>query len=341
MHDNVDYVKSAHRHRFAGLDAPPRRRIPAMKRVGLLVAAGCALALALLLCIFGVGDRAGALSNWQAFVLGAVQGFTELLPISSSGHLILVPWAADWTYLEVHPGFNKTFDVALHLGTLVAVVAYFWRELLGLVRAWFRSVRARSVRDTDERIAWIVIIATVPAVLVGAAASNVIERTLGDPWQIALFLAAGAIVLYIVDRFPTDRSLGKLSFGNAVFLGVSQTLALAPGVSRSGIVITAGRILRLDRDSAARISFYLLVPVVFGAAVYQGTKDVLLAGLPPGSAGPFLVGMLTAAVTGLAAIWVLLDYVRRHTYTIFVVYRLALAALIAIAIATNLRSSTF
>lgn len=312
-----------------------------MKRVGLIVAAGAALVTALLLCIFGIGDQAGSLSNWQAFVLGAVQGFTELLPISSSGHLILVPWIADWTYLEQHPDFHKTFDVSLHLGTLVAVVAYFWAELVDLVRAWLRSVRARAVRDTDERVAWIVIIATIPAVVVGAASSDVIERRLGEPWQIAVFLAVGAVVLYAVDRRPTDRGLGELNLKHGLFLGIAQTLALAPGVSRSGIVISAGRLLRLNRDAAARVSFYLLVPVVFGAAAYQGTKDVLLADLPPGTGGPFVVGMLTAAVTGLAAIWVLLDYVRRHTYTVFVVYRLVLAALILLVIAAGARSATF
>jgi undecaprenyl-diphosphatase len=312
-----------------------------MKRVGIIVAAGVALGVAVLLCILGVGERAGALSNWQALVLGAVQGFTELLPISSSGHLILVPWLFEWTYLEQNDGFNRTFDVALHLGTLVAVVAYFWAEFGRLLGAWWRSARARTIRDADERVAWVVVVATIPAVIVGAALSGPIERHLGEPWQIAIFLAVGALVLYAVDRQPTDRSLGDLTFGKAIFLGVAQTLSLAPGVSRSGIVISAARYLRLDRDSAARISFYLLVPVTFGAVVYEGVNDVLLTGLPPGSAGPFVVGMLTAAVTALAAIWILLDYVRRHTYTLFVVYRLAVAAIILVVIAADARPSTF
>jgi undecaprenyl-diphosphatase len=252
-----------------------------------------------------------------------------------------VPWIADWTYLEENEGFNRTFDVALHLGTLVAVVAYFWHELLELVVAWWRSVRARAIRDANERVAWIVVVATIPAVIVGAAAAGVIERRLGEPWQIAIFLALGALILYLVDRLPTDRSLGDLTFRNGIFLGVAQTLALAPGVSRSGIVITAARYLRLDRDAAARISFYLLVPVTFGAVVYEGVSDVLLTGLPPGSAGPFVVGMLTASVTALAAIWILLDYVRRHTYTVFVVYRLVVAAIILLIIVTGARPSTF
>ena len=312
-----------------------------MKRVGIIVAAGVALGVAVLLCILGTGETAGALSNWQAFFLGAVQGFTELLPISSSGHLILVPWLFDWTYLELNPEFNKTFDVALHLGTLVAVVAYFWGELIRLAKAWWASVRARAIRNADERVAWVVIVATIPAVIVGAALSGPIERHLGEPWQIAIFLAVGALILYAVDRFPTDKGLGDLTFGKAIFLGIAQTLALAPGVSRSGIVISAARYLGLDRDAAARISFFLLVPVVFGAAVFEGVKDVALAGLPPGSAGPFVVGMISAAVTGLAAIWILLDYVRRHTYTVFVVYRLVVAAIIFLIIALDARPSTF
>ncbi len=312
------------------------------QRVGIVVVAGVALAIALLLCILGVGDSSTALTDWQAFVLGAVQGFTELLPVSSSGHLILVPWLFDWTYLEAHPDFNKTFDVALHVGTLVAVVAYFWRELGELVGAWWHSLRARAVKTADERVAWIVIIATIPAALAGAVGESFIEKRLGEPWQIAIFLALGAVLLYLADRRPTDRAIEDLDYGRGFSLGLAQTLALAPGVSRSGIVITLGRFLRLDRDSAARISFFLLIPVVFGAALFKGLKDIAFGGgLPPGSGGPFVVGMLTAAATGLAAIWFLLGYVRRHTYTVFVVYRLVAAAIILLLIATGARSSTF
>jgi undecaprenyl-diphosphatase len=311
-------------------------------RAGIVAAAGVALGAALLLCVIGAGDSASRVTDWQAFVLGAVQGLTELLPISSSGHLILVPWLFDWTYLEAHPDFNKTFDVALHVGTLVAVIAYFWRELGELLAAWWQSVRARAVRTPNERVAWIVIIATIPAALAGALGESVIEDHLGDPWQIAVFLAVGAVALYLADRRPTDRSIEELGYGRGFSLGVVQALALAPGVSRSGIVITLARALRLDRDSAARISFFLLVPVVFGAALFKGLKDIVLGGgLPPGSGGPFLVGMLTAAATGLLAISFLLGYVRRHTYTVFVVYRLVAAAVIVLVIATDVRSSTF
>src|SRR5262249_1593643 len=260
-----------------------------MRRVGILATAGAGLVLAALLAALGVGEDSAKVTDWQAFALGAVQGFTELLPISSSGHLILVPWLFDWTYLKEHPDFNKTFDVALHLGTLVAVVAYFWRDVVRLVAAWVRSVGARAVRTDDERIAWFVVIATVPAVIAGAVGESFIEDHLGDPWQIAVLMAVFALVLYLVDRFPTDRQIPDLTYRRSLFVGTAQCLALAPGVSRSGIVITAGRRLRLDRDSAARFSFLLLIPVVFGAAAVKGLKDVALTGLPAASAGAFVV----------------------------------------------------
>jgi undecaprenyl-diphosphatase len=312
-----------------------------MGRVGILVAAGVALCVAVVLTVLGVGETPGGLTNWQALVLGAVQGATELLPISSSGHLIVVPWLFDWTYLEQHPDVNKTFAVALHLGTLIAVVVYFWADLVRLAAAWWHSVRARGVRGGDERLAWYVLIATIPAVIAGAAGESLIEDHLGEPWQIAVVIAVFAALLYLADRLPTDRRLGDLTARRALYAGLAQVLALIPGVSRSGVVITAGRAMRLDRDAAARFSFLLLVPVVLGAAVFKGVKDVLLAGLPPGSAAPFVVGTVTAAVVGFAAIWLLLDYVRRHTYTLFVVYRLALAAFILVVIASGGRSATF
>jgi undecaprenyl-diphosphatase len=309
-------------------------------RIGVALA-GAALALAVVLAAFRVGEAAGKLSDWQALVLGVVQGATELLPISSSGHLILVPWAAGWQYLQQHPDFNKTFDVALHLGTLVAVVIYFWRDIVRLVRAWVESVRRRRIETQDERVAWYVAVATVPAAIVGAVGEDFIERQLGDPWQIAILLAVFAILLWLADRLPQRRSMDEIGWMGAVGIGLAQCLALMPGTSRSGVTITAGRFLKLDRDSAARLSFLLLVPIVFGASVLKGVKDVAFGELPPGSAGPFVVGMLAAAVVGLAAIWALLGFVRRHTYTVFVVYRLVLAAAIFVAIASGWRGRNF
>ena len=312
-----------------------------MRRVGILAVAGAALAVAVGLTLAGAGDDPGALPNWQALVLGLVQGATELLPISSSGHLILVPWLFEWEYLETHEEFNQTFDVALHVGTLVAVVAYFWGDLVRLAAAWLGSVRRRRIEGPEERIAWFVAVATVPAALVGALGEDLIAEHLGEPWQIAIFLAAFGVLLWVADRTAPRRRMSDLGPVTALAVGLAQSLALMPGVSRSGITITAARFLGLDRDSAARISFLLLVPIVLGASLWKGVTDVLLSDLPPGSAGPFAVGMIASAASGLLAIWALLGYVRRHDYSLFVVYRLLVAAFVLLLILANVREPTF
>ena len=313
-------------------------------RRGRLLLYGLAFAgllVAVVLAAARVGEEAGRLSDWQALVLGLVQGLTELLPISSSGHLILVPWLADWRYLEDHPEFNKTFDVALHLGTLVAVVAYFWPDVVRLVRAWLVSVRRRGIASADERVAWLVAIATLPAGAAGAVGEDVIEEHLGQPWQIAIFLSAFALLLFVADRRPERRDIADLGLWSALGVGCAQAIALAPGVSRSGVTITAGRLLALDRDSAARLSFLLLIPIVFGAVLLKGLKDVVFGNLPAGSTGPFVVGTVAAAASGVFAISALLGYVRRHDYSPFVVYRLLAAAAIVTAIASGVRDATF
>jgi undecaprenyl-diphosphatase len=297
--------------------------------------------VAVVLAAFRMGEKPGRLSDWQALILGVTQGATELLPISSSGHLILVPWAANWHYLETHESFNKTFDVALHLGTLVAVVFYFWGDIVRYVVAWVGSVRRRRVDTADERIAWAVAAATIPAAIAGAAGEDFIENHLGDPWQIAVALAVFAALLWLADRLPERRHLDELGVKNGFLIGLAQVLALVPGVSRSGVTITASRAWQVDRDSAARFSFLLLVPVVLGAVVYKGTKDVILNPLPAGSTGPFVVGMLASVAVGLAAIQALLGYLRRHDYSVFVVYRIALAIAIVVLIVSNVRGSSF
>ncbi|MEX0850760.1 MAG: undecaprenyl-diphosphatase UppP [Gaiellaceae bacterium] len=312
-----------------------------MRRSRVYSVAGAAFGLALVLTIVGVADDPDALTNWQALVLGLVQGLTELLPISSSGHLILVPWVSEWTYLEENDRFNQTFDVALHLGTLVAVAAYFWGDIVRLVRAFVGSVGRRRIQTPDERIAWFVLVATIPAGAAGLLGEDLIADHLGEPWQIAILLAAGALLLFWADRFPQERAMGDLGLRHAVAMGFAQALALAPGVSRSGITITAGRLMGLDRDGAARFSFLLLLPTVLGAVVLKGVGDVLLGDLPNGWQGPFLVGTLAALGSGLLAIDWLLGYVRRHTYDVFVWYRLAAAAIIALLILSGVREATF
>ncbi len=312
-----------------------------MGRVGIYGCAAAALIVAVVLALAGVGEAAGALTDWQALVLGLVQGFTELLPISSSGHLILVPWLFDWTYLETHDAFNQTFDVALHLGTLIAVAAYFWHEVVDLLRGLVSSIRKRRIETTNERIVWLLAAATVPAALVGALGEDFIVEHLGEPWQIAICFIVFGLLLWAADRSPTTRVMEDVRLRDALGIGLAQALALMPGVSRSGITITAARFLKLDRDSAARFSFLLLLPTTLGAVVFKGTKDVLLADLPPGSTGPFVVGTLAAVAGGLIAIRLLLDYVRRHTYSVFVAYRLIAAGVIILLIATGARSATF
>jgi undecaprenyl-diphosphatase len=311
------------------------------RRVGVLLIAGAALLTTAVLAFAGAGESPGALSNGQAFVLGVVQGLTELLPISSSGHLILVPWLAEWEFLEQNDEFHQTFDVALHLGTLVAVAVYFWTTIAQLVRAWLRSVRKRRVESRDERIAWVIAIATIPAAVVGALGEELIAERLGEPWQIAVLLAVFALVLWVADRTKPRRAPADLGVRGALALGLAQALALAPGVSRSGVTIAAARFLGLDREEAANVSFLLLVPITLGAVLWKGVTDVLLGDLPPGWSGPFLVGTIAAAGSGLLAVWGLLAYVRRHTYTVFVVYRLVVAALVVLLIASGVREAGF
>ena len=312
-----------------------------MRRAAVIGAVAAAMVVAGALALARVGEEPGALSNRQALLLGVVQGLTELLPVSSSGHLILVPWLADWTYLEQHDEFNQTFDVALHLGTLVAVVAYFRHDLARVFVAFVRSLRHRRLGTSDERIAWAIALATLPAAGAGAAGESSIVEHLGEPWQIAILLAVFGGVLWLADRRPERRSLEELSVRSAVAIGLAQVAALMPGVSRSGITISAGRFLGLDRESAARFSFLLLVPITLGAVLFKGVTDVLPGNLPPGWVGPFLVGGLAAAVSGFAAIWALLGYVRRHDYSLFVLYRLALAAAVLFLIASGVRQATF
>lgn len=312
-----------------------------MRRAVVLLVAGVALAVALVLALAGVGDDPDKLTNSQALVLGVVQGATELLPISSSGHLIIVPWLFEWTYLEENDAFNQTFDVSLHLGTCIAVGAYFWRDVVELVRAWLGTLRTRRISSPTERLAWAVAVATVPAAIVGFALEDPIANHLGEPWQIAIFLAAFGLLLGWADRRPGPDALAQVTVRKGLWVGLAQCLALMPGVSRSGITITASRFLGLDRDASARLSFLLLLPITLGAVLFKGLTDVVLADLPSGMTGPFMVGVLASLGTGLVAILGLLDYVRRHTYDLFVVYRVVLGIAILLVVATGVRSATF
>jgi undecaprenyl-diphosphatase len=280
------------------------------------------------------------MSTLEALLLGIVQGLTEFLPISSSGHLILVPWLQDYTFLLDNPDFNKTFDVALHAGTLVAAIAYFRREVVELTVGFLAAVRKRSIATPEERVAVAIAVGTVPAVIAGGLGSGFIEDHLGEPWMIAIQLIVFGALLMYADRLPQRRALGGATIRDGWYIGLAQVLALAPGTSRSGITITAGRYLGLDRDAAARFSFLLLIPVVAGATLFKGL-DVVREGLPDGVAGPMVVGTIAAAVSGYLAIAFLLRLVRTTSYRPFVLYRYAAGAAVLLIIATGLRPPTF
>jgi undecaprenyl-diphosphatase len=280
------------------------------------------------------------MNELQALILGIVQGLTEPLPVSSSGHLILVPWIGDFTYLREHEQFNKTFDVALHIGTLAGVVFYFRTEVAMMARGGLRLVTRRRVDTADDRLALLMVIGTIPAVIVGGLGEDFIDTKLGEPWQIAILLAAFGLLLGWADRRPERHGLEAVGPKQALQIGLFQAMSLVPGVSRSGVTITAGRMIGLDRDAAARFAFYLLIPSTFGAIVFKGV-GVVFDGLPDGVVGPMLVGVAASAVTGYVAVAWLLRFVRTRSYDIFVGYRLLIAAAVAIVIISGFRDATF
>ena len=280
------------------------------------------------------------MSNLEALLLGVVQGLTEFLPISSSGHLIIVPWLQNYTFLTENDAFNKTFDVALHGGTLIAAIAYFRTEVWQLIVGFVSAVRKRAIETPGERLAVAIAIGTIPAVIAGGLASDFIDEHLGEPWMIAVQLIFFAALLDWADRKPQQRPLERSKVRDGAWIGIAQVLALAPGTSRSGITITAARFLGLDRDAAARFSFLLLIPIVAGATLFKGISAVH-DGLPPGVGGPMVVGTVAAAVSGYAAIVFLLRLVRAGSYRPFVLYRYAAGIAILLVIATGLRPSTF
>ncbi len=272
-------------------------------------------------------------------MLGITQGITEFAPVSSSGHLIIVPWLFGWTILE-NPDLNKTFDVALHIGTLVGALAYFRSDVARYVTALVRSIRRRSITTVDERLAWALVVGTVPGAVAGAAFEGVIQDRLGQPWLIAVMLVVFGVVLVVVDAAaPVRREMTNLSIRDGLVLGVAQAVALQPGVSRSGVTITAARAMGLDRESSARFSFLLALPVIAGAGVFKGI-DLLRTGLPAGMAGPFAWGMVSSAVSGFVVIWFLLAYLRRHSFVAFLTYRIALAGVVFAVILADVRPAS-
>ena len=278
------------------------------------------------------------MSILQAIVLGLVQGATEFAPVSSSGHLILVPWFFGWMLIG-DADVRKSFDVALHMGTLLGALIYFREDVARYAVAWVRSIGTRRLSTPDERIAWALVVGTVPGAIAGALFENVIQDRLGAPWLIALMLVAFGVVLVLVDRRArSDRAFDSIGPMEGLLLGTAQALALQPGVSRSGVTITAARAMGLDRESAARFSFLLSLPIIAGAGAYKAV-DLAETGLQ-GHAGEFVAGVVASAVSGFVVIWGLLTYLKRHDFTVFLWYRVALAAMVVILILANVRDAT-
>jgi undecaprenyl-diphosphatase len=278
----------------------------------------------------------------QAIILGIIQGLTEYIPISSSAHLIIIPWLFKWT----DPALTSlSFDVALHLGTLVAVLAFFAKDWIRLIRAWFLSIKERKIgTDPDRRISWFILLGCIPGGIAGVLGESKIDELFHQPNTpitkqailiLAIIIVLLAFALYFFERKASHtREMNSLTFKDVVIIGLSQALAIFPGVSRSGSTITAGLALGLKRDDAARFSFLLGAPIIAGAGA-KSLLDLFQAsqagtGLAGSELILFPIGIIVAAVTGFFCIKYLLAYLQKHSTDIFVYYRWALAALIVV-----------
>ena len=263
----------------------------------------------------------------QALVMGIVQGLTEFLPVSSSGHLVLVPFLFGWDDEFIN---SLAFSVMLHLGTLIALLAYFRDDWLRLVPAGLAAVRDRSFRgDADRRLAWLLVAATIPAAVAGAIFNDLIEDQFRQVGLVALMLVVGGVILYVADRVGRrSRAIADVTFPVAVGIGSAQALALIPGISRSGISISAGRFAGLDREAAARFAFLMATPITAGAIVFEARRLVTGEAGVDVALGPLVVGMVAALLSGLAAIHLTLRYLRTHNLDLFVWYRFVLAGIV-------------
>ena len=273
---------------------------------------------------------------FHAIVLGLVQGLTEFLPVSSSGHLLLVPWLMGWNdFADV--SVEKAFDVALHLGTLIAVAGYFRKDLAKYIQDGLRMVFQRQRPSTPEgRLAWLLVVASIPAALFGAVFGNWVDENLGKPVIIGVSLILFAVVLAWADRRPGERDFSQMSRRDAGLIGMAQVLALNPGTSRSGISISAARLLGFDRDSAVRFSFLLSIPVTAGAVLVKLTK-LFKDGVPEGLAMPMLIGIVTAGLSGWLAVAGLLRLIKTQTFNAFVIYRIVAGVAVVVIAASAWR----
>jgi undecaprenyl-diphosphatase len=265
----------------------------------------------------------------QALVMGIVQGLTEFLPVSSSGHLVVVPFLFGWN----DPFLNSlVFSVMLHLGTLVALLGYFRQDWARLIPAGLAAVRDRSFRsDPDRRLAGLLVASTIPAAIVGVVFNDLIEDEFRHVGLVAVMLVVGGVILFVADRVGRrSRAIADITFPVAIGIGAAQALALIPGISRSGISISAGRLAGLDREAAARFAFLMATPITAGAGLFEARKLVTGEAGVEVALAPMLVGMVAALLSGLAAIHFMLRYLRTRSLDVFVWYRLVLAAVVLV-----------
>jgi undecaprenyl-diphosphatase len=272
------------------------------------------------------------LSILHAIVLGIAQGLAEYLPISSSGHLILIPWLFDWHDFANDESLKKTFDVALHLGTLMGAVTYFRSDIRRLVRAAILDPKRK-----DGRLAWLIALSAVPAALTGALLADAIEDNTGQIWLIATMLIVGALALGWADGSPGKRTIDEVAPRDAIIMGIAQALALQPGVSRSGVTMTTGRFVGLGRDAAARFAFLMSLPITAGALVYKYIDVQGEGGIPEDMRTAFFWGIVSSAITGYIAVWGTLKIVRSGSFLPFVLYRIILGLGVLALLATPFR----
>jgi undecaprenyl-diphosphatase len=278
----------------------------------------------------------------QAIILGIIQGLTEFIPISSSAHLIIVPWLFKWT----DPALTSlSFDVALHLGTLAAILVFFWRDWVRLIGAWFLSIKERKVgADPDRRMSWFIVLGCIPGAIAGVLFESKIDTWFHTPGQpisqgamllMAAIIALMACLLLAADKTASHlREMKDMKFKDALLIGLAQAAAIFPGVSRAGSTITAGLALGLKRDTAARFSFLLGAPIIAGAGL-KSLWDLVQAGQAGTGFGGselmlFPIGIVVAAISGFFCIKYLLKFLQTYSTTVFVFYRWGLAILIAV-----------
>jgi undecaprenyl-diphosphatase len=275
----------------------------------------------------------------HAIVLGIVQGLSEFLPISSTGHLAIAQWALGWDDFGGNETLSKSFDVAVHLGTLTGVVAYFWRDIGRLIARGFGDLFQRRRPFTPEgRTAWLLVLSTLPAAVIGALLNDTVTKLDDEIWLIAVSLIVFSFVLLWADRQSGTRGGDDWLVPDALVMGTAQAIALLPGVSRSGLTISAGLWRHFKRTDAARLAFLMSVPVIAGAAVYEFLKLSGEGGVPADFRAAFVWGGVTSAITGWFAVWLTLRIVRNHTFLPFVIYRISLGVIILVALAAGFRS---